>query len=138
MYATVFTPLSRRLIDAIALTQQHWFRRSYAAASHAAAFFGRSISQPTSRCSIHAVAFMMPLVHRCKCAVALAGTLCRWKRTTRSAFSNAEHDAGGQEPARAGAGRRGRGTIFEEGCFGWGGGALDVSTYHQKGCVTAE
>ena len=51
-HAAAFTPLSRRSIDAVALTPQHWCRSFDAAASHAA-FFGRSISPPTSRCSIH-------------------------------------------------------------------------------------
>ena len=81
MHAAAFTPLSRRRIDAVALTPQHWCRRSDAAASHAAAFFGRSISPSTSRCRIHAVAFTLPLAHRSICAAALAGALCRWKRS---------------------------------------------------------
>ena len=105
MHAAAFMPLSRQSFGAVALTPQHWCRCSDAAASHAAEFFGRSISPPTSRCRIHAVAFTLPLAHRRICAAALARALCRWKRTTRSAFSNAEHDAGGREPARAGAGR---------------------------------
>ena len=110
-------------------------------------FFGRSISPPTSRYRIHAVAFTLPLTHRSNCTAALAGALCRWKRTTRSAFSNAEHDAGGREPARAGAGRgragrgragQGEGLFLKRGVLGWDSGAFYVRTYPQKGCVTAE
>ena len=138
MHAAAFTPLSRRRIDAVALTPQHWCRSSDAAASHAAAFFGRSISPSTSRCRIHAVAFTLPLAHRSICAAALAGALCRWKRTTRSAFFNAEHDAGGRELARAGRGGAGGGRFLKRGVLGWGGGALYVRTYPRKGCVTAE
>ena len=56
---------------------------------------------------------------------ALAGALCRWKRTTRSAFFNAEHDAGGREPALADAGRGGAGRGPAGGLFlkrgVWGG-----------------
>ena len=135
IHAAAFPPLSRLHIGAAALTQQHWCCRSDAAASHAAAFFGRSISQPTSRCPIHAVAFSLPLAHRSICAAALAGTLCRWKRTTPSAFFNAEHDAGGREPARAGAGRggAGRGAVFEKGCFGVGWGGVLCTYISPKG-----
>ena len=42
------------------------------------------------------------LAHRGIYASALARTLCRWTRTTWSALSNAEHDAGRQEQGRAG------------------------------------
>ena len=128
MHATTFTPLSRRSIDAVALTQQHLCRRSDAAASHAAAFFGSSILQPTARCSIHAVAFTLPLAHRRICAAALAGALCRWKRTTRSAFSNAEHDAGG----RGWCGAE-RGAVFEMWYFGVGWGGVLCTYISPKG-----
>ena len=104
-------------------------------------FFGRSISLPTSRCRIHAVALTLQLAHCSICAAALDGALCRWKRTIWSAFFNAEHDAGGREQARAGAGRggAGRGVVFEKGLF-WGGmgGYFYVRTYPRKGFVTAE
>ena len=138
MHAAAFTPLSRCRIGAVALTQQHWCRsRSDAAASHAAAFFSHCISPPTSRCSIHPVAFTLPQAHRRICAAALAGALCRWKWTTLSAFSNAEHDAGGREPARAGAGRggagRGGGRFLKRGVLGWGGGGVLCTYISPKG-----
>ena len=132
MPAVACTPLSRRRIDTVALTPQHWRRRIHAD-SHAAAFFGRSISPPTSRCSIHAVLFTLPLAHRRICAAALAMALCRWKRTTRSAFSNSEHDTGGREPARAGRGGAGRGAVFEKGCFGVGWGGVLCTYMSPKG-----
>ena len=137
MHAAAFTPLSCCSIGAVALTQQHWCSCSDAAASHATAFFGHSISQPTSRCSIHVVAFTLQLANRSVCAAALTGEHCRRKRTTRSAFSNAEHDASGRERARAGAGRArggaGRGALFEKGCFGVGWGGVICTYISQKG-----
>ena len=94
MHTAAFTPLSRSSIDAVALMQQHWCRRSDAAAfmQHLArrSIFGCSISPPISRCSSHAVAFTLPHEHSRIYAAALAGALCRWKWTTRSAFSDAQ------------------------------------------------
>ena len=126
MHAAAFTPLSRRRIGAVALTPQRWCRRSDAAASHAATFFGCSIAcTPQHSCTPpHMPPHMPPhaghLIH-----TALAGALCRWKRTTRSAFFNAEHDAGGREPALADAGRGGAGRGPAGGLFlkrgVWGG-----------------
>ena len=114
MHATAFTPLSRRRIDAVALTLQHLCQRSDAAefmrTSHAAAFFGRSISSRISRCRI------LPSHLRCSSRTAAftlqlwGEALCRWKRTTRSAISNAEHDADGRE------------RFLKRGVLGWGGG----------------
>ena len=80
------------------------------------------------------------LAHRGIYASALARTLCRWTRTTWSALSNAEHDAGRQEQGRAG-GRAifsGGGGGFEKGCFGVDWWAVYVDTYPRKGCVTVE
>ena len=79
---------------------------------------------------IHAIAFTLPLAHSSICAADLAGALCRWIRTTQSAFFNAEHDAGGREPARAGAGRGGAvrgwagGGFLKRGVLRWGGGLV--------------
>ena len=133
MHAAAFTPLSRSSIGAVALTLQRWCRRS----DHARMLPPRTqqhclVAASHARCSIHARRSICRRIH-----TALAGALCRWKRTTRSAFFNAEHDAGGREPARAGAGRGG-GRFLKRGVLGWGGGAFYVRTYPRKGCVTAE
>ena len=110
--AALMPSLSRRGIGAAALILpafiQHLACRRIFRSQHLAANLTLQRS---------AVAFTLPLAHRSIYTAALAGALCRWKRTTRSAFSNAEHDAGGREPARAGAGRGGAGRGR-----GWGGG----------------
>ena len=127
MYAATFTPLSLRRIDAVILTPHQWCRRS-----DAAAFMQHPARRCIFRCQPHAAAFT-PSHLRCRSRTAaftlqaLEGAICRWKRTTRSAFSNAERDAGGRELARAGAGRGGAGRSgggagFERVVLGWGGG----------------
>ena len=139
MHAAAFTPLSRRRIGAAALTPLSR-RRSDAAASHAAAFFGCSIAcTPPHPCTPP----HMPPHAGHRIHAALAGALCRWKRTTRSAFFNAEHDAGGREPGRfnrrgrarggAGGGGAGRGAVFEKGCFGVGWGGVLCTYISPKG-----
>ena len=128
----ILSPLSRRSIDAVALTLQQLCHRSDAAefkrTSHAAAFFGCSISSRNYDANLTlphpSVAFTLQLAHRSIYAAALALVLCTWTRTRQSAFSNAEHDAGGREPgrvARGGAGPGG-GRFLKRGVLGWDGG----------------
>ena len=92
--AALMPSLSRRSIGAAALmlpprTPQHFSVATSRRQPHAAAFMPRiyaaASAQQHLRCSFR-------------------GALCRWKRTTWSAFFNAKHDAGGREPAREGAG----------------------------------
>ena len=132
-YAAACTPPHSRRSHAAALVPPLSRRRSDAAASHAAAFFGCSIAcTPPHPCTPP----HMPPHAGHRIHAALAGALCRWKRTTRSAFFNAEHDAGGRELARAGrggAGRGGRGAVFEKGCFGVGWGGVLCTYISPKG-----
>ena len=102
--AALMPSLSRRSIGATALKaaafMQHLARHRICRSQHLAANLTLQHSS---------FAFTLQLEHHSIYAAALVGALCRWKRTTRSAFSNAEHDASGREPARAGAGRGGAG-----------------------------
>ena len=113
----------------VALTPHHWCRSSHAAAlvlplwccslAHSSIFqlqhLAANLTLQHSR-----LAFTLQPVHCSIWAAALAGALCRWKQTTWSAFSNAEHDTGGREQTLVGA-RRGGAELFEKGCFGWWG-----------------
>ena len=111
--ATFMPPHSRSSIHAATFLS---LCHMYAAPGTTQHFLVAALTLSLSRCIIGVIAFTLH-PKRAHCSIytaAFARVLCRWTRTTLSAFSNAAHDAGGLAPGRGGGGWGGRrgGAVF--------------------------